>query len=242
MTPQNFSSTLHIDSHAFRGEKPAKQAFVFLHGFPGLFTRNEDLAAFASARFQADSFVPHLSGIGQSKGEFLFSKSIENSISLIENILASNIYEKVNLVGHSWGGFITLTALRHFKKTIHRTMLLSPFTVAPPVEAILPELSAFVKQQQLTGKSADLNRLTKDMAEVLKIQHPRLDEALAYTSKDTLLVIQANEDTVMPAIANRSRYGAIGDAGSYLELNDNHWFTNRPPIFSHAERFFSSER
>jgi esterase/lipase len=100
------------------------KATLFLHGFPGVRSKqNKDLAEKASL-LGRHCFVPLYEGLGQVDGEFSFLRCREQVSQLANDLLKK--FETIDVVGHSWGGYLALGLAAQEKEKITRLVLMSP--------------------------------------------------------------------------------------------------------------------
>jgi pimeloyl-ACP methyl ester carboxylesterase len=111
------------------------EPILMLHGFPAepvkdpATDKNIDLA-FQLNEVGHEVLLIHYNGLGLNRdGSFLFSSSISDSISAASSMLERS--PKINLIGHSWGGYVSIILKNKFKHRINRTILLSPFVFLP---------------------------------------------------------------------------------------------------------------
>ncbi len=110
---------------AFGKENRDGRATLFLHGFPGVRSKqNRDLAERAATEKSRRSYVPLYTGLGHSDGEFSFLKCRDEIGELAEKLLAQN--KSIDLVGHSWGGYLSLGLAAAHGARIERLVLMSP--------------------------------------------------------------------------------------------------------------------
>jgi pimeloyl-ACP methyl ester carboxylesterase len=101
------------------------QATLFLHGFPGVRSnQNRDLAEMASERSDRHCFLPLYSGLGQADGEFTFRGCRADVQRLASELIAK--HGSLDIVGHSWGGYLGLGLAREHQEKIGRLILMSP--------------------------------------------------------------------------------------------------------------------
>ncbi len=107
------------------GKNGPGRATLFLHGFPGVRSRqNRDLAEKAAARTGRKCILPLYSGLGQAEGEFSFLKCRADIQALAKELLTT--YGSIDLVGHSWGGYLALGLANDHQEKIGSLILMSP--------------------------------------------------------------------------------------------------------------------
>ena len=195
-------------------------ATLFLHGFPGVRSKqNQDLAEKA-AKLGRRCFVPLYEGLGQSDGEFSFLKCREQVRVFAADLLSQ--YEKIDLVGHSWGGYLALGIAADAKEKVSRLVLMSPllhfFTLDLAQQAF--RLTAEGNPTLNLGSTDDLAREfhtlgTKDRAE----------ESARDISIDTSVsIFQAATDDTTPASYAQNLVNLFRRRPPYEEVATDHSF------------------
>lgn len=220
---------MHTGRYSYADSKSDLEAYVFLHGFPGQFTKNEDLAVSIASNVKADCYTPHFTGIGLSPGEFLFTRCISDARDFVEAIWMSGKYTKVNIIAHSWGAFVAIQLLQQLSFPVARLILLAPLTFIPPAELMKEEFEQFIKSQIAIGHPANLERLIDDHAKIQADFLPAVKTPDFQTWPKTL-VIQGKADAVTPSALNGPYFTGKHEKVSYIEVEDNHWLTNRATV------------
>lgn len=101
------------------------RATLFLHGFPGVRSKqNRDLAEATAARFRRKCFVPLYDGLGEADGVFSFLNCRDQVRSLAQELVTT--YKLIDVVGHSWGGYLALGLASEYQEKIGSLILMSP--------------------------------------------------------------------------------------------------------------------
>lgn len=138
---------------------------VFLHGFPGVRSKqNRVFAEEFSRKTGRRSLVVLYDGLGFSAGEFSFSKCLSQVEELFESLLATT-KGKIDIVGHSWGGFLALKMAARCGDRIRRIILLSPLLKFFPVDVCSPSF-ANTAQENPQLRLGDTSKLAEDFAGV----------------------------------------------------------------------------
>ncbi|MEK7358149.1 MAG: alpha/beta hydrolase [Bdellovibrionota bacterium] len=99
---------------------------LFLHGFPGVRSRqNRDIAERVSSFTGRRSIVFLYDGLGQAPGEFSFDRCMADVEKAFVEI-SSQSRAPIDLVGHSWGGFMAIRLTGHHGEKVRRLVLMSP--------------------------------------------------------------------------------------------------------------------
>ena len=204
-----------------------KHGVLFFHGFPGRTTRNEDLAEWISEKLEADCFALHYHGLGQSEGSFAFTACIDFGKKLVEQWSAT--YDKLHIVGHSWGGFVASHVFASLPSQKQGELLL-----------INPVLEVFVrpKIEQIILSSLDEPKLGKAHNENPDFINELLDDTDKLRDSESALEILKKlksqgkmphlflglQDDVTPAQEILEQiYGLDLDVQT---LMGDHWFTH----------------
>lgn len=101
------------------------RAALFLHGFPGVRSKqNRDLAERAANEKGRRCYVPLYTGLGHSEGEFSFLKCRDEVYELADKLISQN--GSIDLVGHSWGGYLSLGLAALHVERVQTLVLMSP--------------------------------------------------------------------------------------------------------------------
>jgi pimeloyl-ACP methyl ester carboxylesterase len=225
---------------AFRGAGRRDLGLLFLHGFPGQTGKNEDLAEAMCSRTGLNAHVIHYSGLGKSPGKFSFSRSIRESVQLARELIRTEGYERLILVGHSWGGLVALNVMSQFPGLIHKMVLLCPLSRFPGPAAVEAQIMTFVDSQRSAGREYGVQELLDDVQIVLRHHDPRSFVArLAFKPKQ-VMIIQGTADTVVTPSDTRRFVTQFPIPPELVELNQDHWFPDRDKLAEICERFLTS--
>lgn len=227
---------MYFEKFTYAGPGRAEEAFIFLHGFPGRFSKNEDLAVHLVASLKVDCYLPHYSGISSSPGEFLFTRSIEETKAFIETLLSSGEYQRINLIAHSWGAFVAIALLESSVLKLHKIVLLAPLTFVPPLESLEGDLRTFIETQVAIGRPASLKTLLEDLKKLRDLARTTVEEP-QFSNWPETLVVQGNADDVTPAALNRKYFAGAAENVRFIEVTDSHWLTNRSSLSAHVTTF-----
>jgi pimeloyl-ACP methyl ester carboxylesterase len=202
------------------GTENTGPATLFLHGFPGVRSKqNKDLAEKAS-RLGRRCFVPLYAGLGQAEGEFSFLKCRDQVRSFAKELLQA--HGTLDLVGHSWGGYLALGIAAEEQEKIDRLVLMSPllyfFTLDLAQQAF--RMTAEGNQALHLGVTDDLAREfhtlgNKDRAE---------DLARAVSAETKVSIFQAASDDTTPASYAESLVNRFKKRPSYEAVVTDHSF------------------
>lgn len=197
---------------------------VFLHGFPGFRSKqNQDHAAGVSEQLKMRSDVLLYSGLGVAPGVFSFAECVEQVRAHIKSLCTLHGgKQKINFIGHSWGGFLSLLFAKEFSQHVDRIILISP---------LLAFKDAKEKRVSFGQVKADYPNMTMGDAEVLANEFVSIGERyptekliaeLPDQAKVLFLQARADEITVTPIARERLKY--FKTPPKYLELETDHSF------------------
>lgn len=204
----------------FVAQKTAHEAVIFIHGYPGnREDKNRDLINTDSL---FDSYLVHHAGLGKSQGSFGFRKCALEFKRFYQFVQGQG-YQKVHLVGHSWGGFLALS-VQGLLQSQSKMLLLSPFLEIPEgeklnhlVNVLYHETLPFIGHMSKEELFLDLSNLSR----VHNFDSFQKNLMSKQTSK--IKIIQAAHDVETPAeIARKLVHGL--DQIAYAELETDHSF------------------
>lgn len=209
---------------AFRGEIKSTEAVLVLHGYPAdQGNKNQDIAEWISTFLKKNCYIMHYPGLGLSKGQFSFKYSIEISKLFLHHVQKLG-YKKIHLIGHSWGGFVSLCLLDSLKSVDANVVLVSPFLKIPTgrklddlVKQIYEETSAFLKH-------TSIDEMFLELTDISKSENFELFQKKIIKSKYAISIIQALNDLETPPSIAREFVSKL-PALEYQEINTDHSFT-----------------
>ncbi len=209
----------------FRPERPSKRTILLLHGFPANKNlKNLDIAYLLHQKLEANIYIVHYQGLGESPGEFLFTRSIMESIAVIDRITSQDSERSLELIGHSWGGLVAVNALKERASRLRHVILLSPLCYAdrqsPLREWLLNEVR--VECPGVYGNQTQAT-IARDFEIIIDHHLPTL---LAPTLEPSIpiTIIQAKNDDTTPPERTGEFAKRLTRPPNYLELDDDHSF------------------
>ena len=194
-----------IGSMLTSGEKGPCPTIILLHGFPG-YEDNHDLAH-SLRRCGINVLIFHYRGCWRVKGRFSFSNCIEDVKNVIDfvtdkkNIITYKIdINNIFLVGHSMGGFLTLTHCTD--RRIKASVAISPYDfglkgcVMKEDEEELKDGINMFSTAILPLNDTDAMTLIKEV--MINGDMWRLSNKTEELSKEKILIIAATADDVGP--------------------------------------------
>lgn len=104
-----------------------ENVLVLLHGFPGITThQNRDLAPQFFEKLGWPTVIVFYPGLSMNPGKFSYTETYSLVKNTLNDLLEKNPNLKINLYGHSFGGYLSLRLAKDFNKNIERVFLLSP--------------------------------------------------------------------------------------------------------------------
>jgi len=209
---------------AFTGsDKPSRESVLFFHGFPAnVGNKNADVASAINLKTGNDVFLLHYRGLGESPGVFSFSESVRESLRVVEDLVRQNKYQKIHIVGHSWGGLVALNAFRQLHERKGRLILLSPFSsfpdrsgIAEVVRAVRAELPEVFGKRSDDEVIADIHRAESEFGP---------DQFIDQLESKEITVVQASQDSEVPPSLTRTFLSKFRTPPKYVELDQDHSF------------------
>ena len=206
-----------------QASEASREAILFLHGFPAnLGNKNFDVATAVHQKTGSDVFLIHYRGLGESPGAFSFSDSVQESMTLAKELVQQRGYEKLHLVGHSWGGLIALNILKSLGKTQGKTILLSPLSHFPDQETSAAIITSIKADLPKIFGSKTNNEVLADLAKA-EAQFGPLNLVHEVDGK-SVLIVQARHDDEVPPAATKVLMSKFKESPKYIELDQGHSF------------------
>ncbi len=250
--PQKVDASFPPDAHALfigrrllgvvymaNGEGPHKTV-VLLHGFPGN-EKNFDVAQ-ALRRGGYNVLVFHYSGSWGSRGNYSFSRNYED-LKAVRKAIADETFaaehridsDRVFLVGHSVGGFLTLLAARD-GMDFRGFAALAPYNLGVQGERIeagdaqaLAETAGLFEEGLPPLHGVTVESLLSDIARNHR-EWDLLGDPVAYAERNMLLVVASNDMVATPGIHQIPVAEAMEEAGGrkrVVRLSCTHDFAEK---------------
>lgn len=224
------------------GDKSSTLKVISLHGFPSVRSKqNREIAQGIADELQCRVRVVLYPGLSCS-GLFSFKKTIEAMVTQFPELTADEgkVSQKIDLLGHSFGGFAALLLAAEYPQLVRRMVLLSPLLKFSPSAS---DVSAFFRNILSTNSNASLNTLTPDelgqefhdLSKIYQTEKSieRLDPKLK------VKLMQARGDTVTPtAIAEEFRRHFKCDLNFELVEQDHSFLVDRLALSKQIAQFF----
>ncbi|MCB0357385.1 MAG: alpha/beta hydrolase [Bdellovibrionales bacterium] len=221
--------------HEFRDGKDGKkqELVLFLHGFPGRTTKNEDISLKLNAMGYSTCLF-HYQGLGKSAGVFSFKNCIELSESILKSL--SQRFSKVHLLGHSWGGFVA--AVIYWQ--IHNPgnlFLLNPLTYILPDSQVLELVKSAINKHELPEDYLNNKNMVTQLNNELNCLRQNFDfknQLANFVKSDLKQYIKIYLATVDPLTPPELCIKICKDVGiDYQQFSSDHWFTqNREQVLT----------
>lgn len=205
----------------------SKQLALFLHGLPGIRSKqNQDLAQNLYEELGVPSLVLFYEGLGVSEGVFSFVQTYKQVTRTVNSVLEQSPDLKIHLIGHSFGGYLSLRLLKDYTHHLKSIFMLSPllFLLTPDQ---LQSLFTHIYESYPQLKPASLEHLQKEYQVFTQGYNPEYLKTLV----DSLPVklVQAQNDEITPA--DYARRFITSTNIQYLEVNQEHSFiTDRTEV------------
>jgi pimeloyl-ACP methyl ester carboxylesterase len=178
------------------------------------------------------TFVIHFGGLGHGKGEFGFLKSIEQSLAFVEEVAASERFDRLHLFGHSFGGLVALNAARKISESsaskLGDIFLVSPFSFVPSANETRALLASIRNSDADFPAALDIETAITEVELIGKRFNPR--EIAPQLKARRVFILQAKHDDEVPAQLNRLFAPMFQPEARYLEVDQDHSFTDRPAL------------
>ena len=226
---------MHID---FGPQTNIHHIVLILHGLPGIRSRqNRDLAEQLNMQFGLSTRVIIYPGLGVSQGPFSFAKSVHELETQIEELQKNNPQIKIHLIGHSFGGYLSLRMLQKFPHAVQSLFLMSPL-VFELSRRQLEHLGNEIRTSHPTIQFPNIDELFPDyeknnqLCPVENFKKPPFEQTPIY-------MIQAKEDQITPTIT--AQQFVNGTHIQYYEILQDHSFLqDRAEILTHIKKFYRS--
>ncbi|GEM_PF-2287382 len=172
----------------------ADDLVIFLHGFPSLRSKqNRELAEIVSRENSCEVLLPLYSGLGFSEGRFTFSGCMDQVVDWATSLMRQRLNQgwkgRVQLVGHSWGGFLSLrlAQISEIKASLNRMVLMSPLvhfaqagdvarafaqmTARTELRLDLPEIDILAHDFSKVGQAYPAQRLIENLSPDLEVSY-----------------------------------------------------------------------
>lgn len=192
---EKYLGELYIREYLPTSAIPAKNAVLFLHGYPGS-QKNYDIAEHLALKgFQCT--VMHYRGTWQSKGQY----SLVSVFKDVETVL-SDLKEKgfdqsrVSLIGASWGGFVALQTLIQ-NPGLRKVVLLSPFVnLAMDEKGLMAGADFMYSITKPSIKNYEKDQIIADLRVIQREYNPL--SKLGGINGQKILIIHGNQDKICP--------------------------------------------
>ena len=187
------------------GKKGPNPTVIILHGFPG-YEDNHDLAH-SLRRCGLNVLIFHYRGCWGVGGQFTFSNCIEDVKNVIDFVTSDKVVETYNidvnniyLVGHSMGGFLTLTNC--IDKRIKAAVAISPYDFGLKGYVMKKDKNELKDGIEMFSTAIGPLNKTDTMTLIREVMNYgeewKLENKAEALSKEKLLIIAATKDIIGP--------------------------------------------
>lgn len=204
---------------------------IFLHGFPGIRSKqNRELAEIVARETRVPSEVVLYPGLGCAGGVFSFGSCRDDVCQFIQAKLEAQPDLQLDLVGHSWGGYLSLTLTQLFPSRVRRLILLSPLLEFVSAGAIRPWLEQVRSENPAVQLSSDLDRLALEFA-AFQGRAPASKLIAAIPNTVDVLFLQARIDPMTPAEIAQAHLPNFHKPPTFALVDNDHSFlADRPAL------------
>lgn len=208
----------------FSGNEKSNRVVLFLHGYPSdLGDKNADLAEFVFKEINFDCFVIHYPGLGKSKGKFSFKKSLE-AVDEFCIYLKSLGYKDIDLVGHSWGGFLALSSIKHWNES-SKIILMSPFLFLPKDNELKNLITMIYNETKENLLPKSLDEVLSELTEMEKVNSRSKLISDLKLKTNQITFIQALDDEECPTEVAKEFLAEVNlPTIKYIEMDTDHSF------------------
>lgn len=228
------SSSWFGDSHVLSWTKspvPSREAAIVFRGFPGepppaeldkykFLAQRRGIAAVVHEATGRDVLMFHYEGLGKSRGRFRFVATVERGTAFAENAAAR--YDRVHLIGYSWGGLVAYNAARTIAAKRGALAMISPVTDLGDDASLRSFWPPYVRAYPNIFGDYDraLGPALADLMDVRDRFNPLSLASLRDAAPANALIVHGSKDDEVPVESSR-RFKDVF-AARYLEFDDDH--------------------
>jgi pimeloyl-ACP methyl ester carboxylesterase len=216
-------------------DQNTKNVLVLLHGFPGITTQqNRDLAPHFFEKLGWPTVIVFYPGLSMNPGKFTYTETYSLVKTTLNDLLAKNPHLKINLYGHSFGGYLSLRLAKDFNKNIGKIFLLSPLLHVID-KAFFTELINKLYTEQSYLDRHPLEYMYENHQQFVADYDPK--DLKVFLSSKKVMLYQARLDTITPTAIAKDY---VKDTNiKYEESEQEHSFlTDRTEVLNKALEFY----
>ena len=214
-------------------EASAHPQILFLHGFPGVRSRqNRDIAEKVSSLLMRATVVALYNGLGQSPGEFSFQVCLQEVEALFLKLSNAG---PIDLVGHSWGGFQAIRLAALYPARVRKLVLLSPLLKFFPLDVCVRSFAETARDNpslnlgNTEARAQEFCTIGRDVSVMTLI--PQIPTRIS------VLVLQASDDLVTPGSVSKPAFEARPSTQYEIFENDHSFLKDRDQVAERIARF-----
>lgn len=214
-----------------------KEVLIFLHGFPGISTKqNQDLAQLYFEKTMIPTIILFYPGLSIHPGTFAYTKTYHFVKSYIQQLISKYPNIKINLFGHSFGGYLSLRLAKDFNHHIHKIFLLSPLLHVISDDFIRNYVTyVYENNPQLDRQNID--DLIRDHHVFIQNYDPQ--DLKKYLENKSVFLLQAQKDHLTPT--ENALDFVQKSSIQYKESSQEHSFlADRNEVLQEIIHFFDS--
>ena len=212
---------------------------IFLHGFPGIRSKqNREIAQGFVNSGGGDAHVLLYSGLTQAPGQFTFTSCLAEVHAYLEKLVTPKS-QSFNLVGHSWGGFLSLTIAERFQPFLRKMVLMSPLLYFWEES----ESTKFFEETLKNNPGIQIGTASERGAEFETFGTSTPPDRLirSVTPETEVLFLQAREDDVTPTSIALEKVKLFEKFPTFELVDTDHSFIlNRERITKRISNFLAT--
>lgn len=208
---------------------PASPRVLFFPGFPGIRSRqNREIAQGVADLAGLRCDVALYDGLGHAPGQFSFESCLADVLNSMKELRQSGLQD-VFLVGHSWGGYLSLAISSENHGWVRGLVLMSPLLHMLPSDVTVP----YFEDHQRTNPEISTVPARELGREFERLQDTRPSGSfIRKLARDLpVLFLQSKDDTITPA---KYALEAKSDFPKSIDLrlvdNDHSFLSDRPEL------------
>ena len=212
---------------------------VFLHGFPGARSeQNREVAQKVSNLTGREAIVLLYAGVDDKSRMFTFKGCIDEVQAYFADLLKREP-RRIDLVGHSWGGFLALTLIEKFANRLSHVVLMSPLLEFAAEDVVIPAFTTMYENNpQLTIRS--VLELSKEFS-ALETSMPASAMIRAIPADLAVLFLQSRFDDTTPTPTAEKKLNDFRRSPQFELIDTEHNFlSNRDQVSDRIARFLKT--
>jgi pimeloyl-ACP methyl ester carboxylesterase len=224
----------------FDGRSIRAEAVIILHGFPSYSSKNDDIAATIAEKSGLTVYTPHFRGLGLSPGLFSFSNSMVDATEFC-NQLETTRQVKIHLIGHSYGGAVSLLISNRIPSLASVT-LVNPLLRIPNQTEVKSIVQQFVIDERARGNNYETNELILDLEASTRDYDPTLTTRILSKNAVSISAITSTADANLDQVALENWLEESKGLIQSSRISGDHWFSESRDLLASEIANFLSKR